>query len=162
MRNTERNNQAAEQFVQDNYYEPGHLGYKAIQTLAAIGTWIILLFPLLILFNSVSKTHPLPFIYHWSSAEGKVFFTYLTFLTIAGIGVIGMLSIILAIRNNRFETENYAKKKYYDEEKNKARLELMDEIYTERFGDKDLRQNARLYVISPEKNFPKRYYEKKN
>ncbi|RZI49218.1 hypothetical protein [Lactococcus kimchii] len=156
LRNTS-GNKAAQRFVQDKFYENGSKVYKLAQALVAIIGWLVLLFPLLIMINSILEKPLFTFIYHWSGKQGHIFLTYISIVVVVGILVLGTASFFLVRRNNLMEIQKLAEKKFYDEEKNKIRLALMEELYSERFGDKTSRESAGYYVVSPEQNFPKNY-----
>ncbi|ELB12259.1 hypothetical protein OIM_03932 [Enterococcus faecium EnGen0032] len=51
--------------------------------------------------------------------------------------------IFFTFRNISFE---------YEDEKLKKRQELLEEVYTERFGTKEERETVRFYSVSEEKN----------
>lgn len=155
---TTDNNKAAQEFVQDDFYNnKGKQSYKMRQIAVAVFSWVVLLYPLLIMLNSVGRKPLFSFIYRWNSEQGRLFTEYITIVAIIGIFVIGTASLLLLRQNNRMETEKLVRQKFYDEQKNQARLGLMEDIYTERFGEKIFRENVRDYVVAPEQNFSRSY-----
>lgn len=154
---TQENSEIEEKLVQDNFFANGSTPYKAGQTAVSVFGWLVLLFPLLIMINSIFPEPLFSFIYHWSGKQGRLFLEYVSMVAFAAIVIFIPVSIFLVKINNKVETEELAKRKFYDETRTEARLALMDEIYTERFGGKQFRENTDYYIVQPEQNFSKKY-----
>lgn len=60
--------------------------------------------------------------------------------------------IVLTRWNNRNLYKKVNKSFEYEDEKLKKRQELLEEVYTERFGTKEERETVRFYSVSEEKN----------
>lgn len=61
-------------------------------------------------------------------------------------------SFVLTRWNNRNLYKKVNKSFEYEDEKLKKRQELLEEVYTERFGTKEERETVRFYSVSEEKN----------
>ncbi|MDN5468707.1 MAG: hypothetical protein L0F89_07790, partial [Lactococcus raffinolactis] len=73
--------------------------------------------------------------------------------------VILVFSLAFLYRNNYREQNVYPNKKTYDEKKLAERKEILDKMYTERFGDHQSRETVRYYAVDGEKNLPDRMIE---
>jgi len=141
-------------FVQDSYYEHGHWGLKIRESIITVLVWVFLVFPVLVLINSVSSRVVWSGIYHWEYVDGL----YLSSFLQRAIGIIFVVvlgfSVYLLLRNNHREKHVYPQKKTYDEEALARRKEVLEQMYSERFGDDGLRHSTRYYVVAPEQNLP--------
>lgn len=63
-----------------------------------------------------------------------------------------IISFVLTRWNNRNLYRKVNKSFEYEDEELKKRQELLEEMYTERFGTKEERETVRFYSVSEEKN----------
>lgn len=63
-----------------------------------------------------------------------------------------IISFVLTRWNNRNLYRKVNKSFEYEDEELKKRQELLEEMYTERFGIKEERETVRFYSVSEEKN----------
>ncbi|MFS0953665.1 hypothetical protein ACFC37_02990 [Enterococcus durans] len=66
--------------------------------------------------------------------------------------IFSIIGFFLTIKNNHLIENHYKKKVMYDEISAKKKGELLEKLYTERFGEKTLRESSSYLTISPEKN----------
>ncbi|WP_051208548.1 hypothetical protein [Propionicicella superfundia] len=150
---------AVEGFVHDAYYERGHGWLKVRQTLVALVFWFVLLAPIVVLINSVSREARWEGIYRWSYADGYELVRFLL-LAIAVIFVVVLgFSIYLLLRNNHREKKVYPYRKTYDEAGLAKRKAILEAMYAERFGADDARHGTRYYVVAPEQNLDTGYVQ---
>jgi len=140
-------------FVEDLFFEKGNLGLKIREAIVPTVLWLGFFYSQLSIINSYGKKSFIPFVYHWSTNESKIFTNYVSGALIVSFWIILATSTYLVIRNNYHEKTYFAKHKLYDEEKMALRTQALDEFYTARFGDQESRQEAKYYVVNPEENF---------
>lgn len=141
-------------FVQDAYYERGHWGIKVRESAVTILIWVFLVFPILVLINSVSRQVVWEGIYHWEYVDGLYLSSFLQRAILIIFVVVLAFSIYLLLRNNHREKHVYPQRKTYDEEGLARRKAALEQMYAERFGDDGLRHSTRYYVVAPEQNLP--------
>lgn len=147
-------------FVQDEFYEKGHPGFKIKELLIALSLWSILIIPMLVIINSVGPEPLISWIYHWNYAEGRMFMQWLIWVLIGGFGFMTIFSLIFLWRNNHYVTKVFYKRKMYDEQQKNKRIEVLESFYTARFGTKAERELTRSYTVDPEQNIPNDMIEK--
>ncbi|MCL2114399.1 MAG: hypothetical protein FWH31_10730 [Streptococcaceae bacterium] len=142
------------ELIEDRYFEKGNWSLKIRQSLAALFSWIILIYPILVAVNSSTSKPFWDFIFHWSFAEGRVF-EHIVFSVLlkGGIGVI-LISTMFLIHNNYMEEHVFAKKKLYNEFQAENRTKVLNEIYTARFGKQEFRESIQYYIVASEQNLP--------
>ena len=147
------------EFIHDKFYEKGNIGLKVQQLLAIIALWLIMLFPVVVVINSLGEEPIWPFIYHFNYAEGLTFFHFILITVMIGLVVMVIFSVVFLTRNNHYEQKIFFEKKMYDEERMDKRTAVLEEIYEERFGSREYREGLNYFVVSPEQNFPDNYIE---
>ncbi|MDR2722917.1 MAG: hypothetical protein LBB54_04240 [Cellulomonadaceae bacterium] len=145
---------ATEDFVQDRFYERGNRWLKTREIVVSILLWIFLVYPILVLFNSVNRHTLWEGIYHWAYTDGFQLDTFLKRAILIIVVVVLGFSIYLLLRNNHRERKVYPVKKTFDGAAMERRKQLLEAMYAERFGDERSRHQARYYVVAPEQNLP--------
>ncbi|WP_251713243.1 hypothetical protein [Lactococcus ileimucosae] len=148
----ERQSDATKDFVKDKYFEGGNFLLKLRQTLVTLAFWWMIIFPLLTLINSVSRQRIWRNIYRWTWADGLILARDLFIMVILSLLVFIIIGGFFLLRNNRNLKKNYPERKTYDEERAAARCAILEEAYTERFGNREFRENVDYYSVVPEKN----------
>ena len=146
-------------FVQDNFFEMGHWWLKIRQVLFNLVFLAVLIVPIVILFNSLSSGRLISSFHYWTWADGFDLTDYLNSAILLAFVVILVFSLAFLYRNNYREQNVYPNKKTYDEKKLAERKEILDKMYTERFGDHQSRETVRYYAVDGEKNLPDRMIE---
>jgi hypothetical protein len=139
-------------FVQDKFFEKGHLWLKIRQVLINLLFLGVLVIPVMILFNSLANGQLWTFLHHWTYQDGFALTNYLQSFILLAVLVILVLSLAFLLRNNYREQKVYPKKRTYDEELLNKRKEILYEMYAERFGDKEFRESTKYYAVDGEKN----------
>lgn len=139
-------------FVKDEYFEKGHLLLKIRETLTALALWVLLLIPLAVLINSVAPQPLWNNVYHWSYSDGLAWNHELFLAVIFALAFFAITCTLLLVRNNYRYTHVFPKKKTYDEAKLAQKTQILNEKYSQRFGDIDFRHNTAYYSVIPEKN----------
>lgn len=157
IKTQEKNNQIdVKSFVQDRFFEKGNWWLKIRQILLNLVFLAILVIPIIILFNSILEGKISENFYFWSHQDGFDLADYLkSFILIAFIFVL-VASLAFVFRNNHLEQKVYPKRKTYDEKKLEARKIILNEMYTERFGEQKFRESTRYYVVEGKQNLPDR------
>ncbi|MCI1642339.1 MAG: hypothetical protein LKI58_09260 [Actinomyces sp.] len=148
---------AVEGFVHDAFYERGHLWLKVRQTLVALVFWFVLLAPIVVLINSVSREESWEGIYRWTYADGYELVRFLVIAIAVIIVVVLGFSVYLLLRNNHREKKVYPSRTTYDAEGLARRRAILEAMYSERFGSDDARHGTRYYVVAPEQNLDTGY-----
>jgi len=141
-------------FVQDKFYaRHGNALLKFREFVSSLLLWLLLIAPIVILFNSLSTGDLWRDVYFWTYQDGFVLANFISLSTLFGL-VLGLVfSIGFVIRTNHYVTKVLPNKITYDQEGLKKREAVLEEIYTERFGDETFRENVRFYSVKPEQNF---------
>lgn len=149
----------AKDFVQDNFFEKGHLLLKIRQVLFNLVFLAVLIIPIVILFNSLSKGSLISTLYYWTYSDGFDLTDYLNSAILLAFVVILVFSLGFLYRNNYREQNVYPHKKTYDAQKLAERKAILEDMYAERFGDSEFRENIRYYAVDGEKNIPEHMIE---
>ena len=147
-------------FVQDKFFEKGHLWLKVRQILLNVVFLAVLILPVMVLFNSLSDGKTWSFLYYWTYEDGFDLTNYLSSSILLAVVVVLVASLAFLLRNNYREQKVYPKKKTYNQELLNKRKEVLNELYTERFGDKTFRETAKYYEVDGEKNIDDHLIEK--
>jgi len=139
-------------FVQDDFYENGHPWLKLREIVVTFLFWIVLLAPILVLFNSLSADVLWPWMYHWDWPDGIELARFLVHAILLGFIVVLLASIALLLRNNHYERKVYPNRITYDRPSMERRKAIMEHFYAERFGSPEFRESARYYSVRPEQN----------
>jgi hypothetical protein len=141
-------------FVQDQFFEKGHWLLKTRQILMNLLFLLVLLVPILILINSLTSGKLWKELHFWSYQDGFELSSYLQSSILYGAVAILVGSLAFLYRNNHREQKVYPKKRTYDSKKLASRKKILNKMYTERFGNKKLRETAKYYVVEGEQNLP--------
>ncbi len=144
----------AKSFVHDAYFERGHWGLKLRQAVVTTLIGAYLVFPVLVVLNSVGEHEVWSNVYSWTYVDAARLAGFLARATGIIVVVVLAFSIYLLVRNNHREKHVYPKKKVYDEAGLVRRKEILERMYAERFGDDEVRHGSRYYVVAPEQNLP--------
>jgi len=139
-------------FVQDLFFEKGHLPMKIREVFVTLLYWIFLVLPILILFNSVSPHVIWQELYHWTYRDGFELTRFIELSILVAFLIILAFSIFFLLRNNYFEKHIYPNQLTYDEDELKLKKEILEKMYEERFGDKEFRESAKYYAVEGEQN----------
>lgn len=149
----------AKDFVQDNFFEKGFWILKIRQVLFNLVFLTVLIIPIVILFNSLSKGKLISTLYYWTYSDGFDLTDYLNSAILLAFVVILVFSLAFLYRNNYREQNVYPHKKTYDAQKLAERKAILEAMYAERFGDSEFRENIRYYAVDGEKNIPEHMIE---
>ena len=83
--------------------------------------------------------------------EKKMLYFFIGFFALIFFSFL-IISFVLTRWNNRNLYRKVNKSFEYEDEELKKRQELLEEMYTERFGTKEERETVRFYSVSEEKN----------
>lgn len=140
------------EFIKDDYFSKGHWLIKISQTIVSIFMWIVVITPLVITFSSTIFTRSYHMIYQWHFKSGLLIYHILTRDLFIFFFIFSIIGFFLTIKNNYIITNQYKKKVMYDEISAQKKRKLLENFYTERFGEKILRESSNYLKISPEKN----------
>ena len=156
--------EAKKSLVYDPYFEKGNYGSKIFQTLIALLSWCGVIIPFLwILFpfvlpDQAGRNHVRVYQDEKMTLVFLVIFLSLSFLFLV------ILYVSLTFWNNYRFKHFLQKSEQYDIERLKLRRKLINQVYDERFGSKEFRQNTPYYSVKEEQNletdFVKKLYEK--
>ncbi|EAC5223190.1 hypothetical protein BI336_01245 [Listeria monocytogenes] len=140
-----------EKFIEDQFFESGHIGLKLRQIGITILAWIsyfipfgLVLFPILFLKERV-------IIFAAFDTAIRIFRILDVFLLIAIIFII-IYFLFLTHKTNKYYSERLQKKITYNEENLKVRESILEDFFAERFGEKTEREAAQFVSIPEEKN----------
>ncbi|MGM0126320.1 hypothetical protein IGI37_003749 [Enterococcus sp. AZ194] len=152
--------------VEDVYFEKGHLKIKLFQSTMAIIGWLGVILPFIWLLipvifpKAAQKTHFFLYKEELTALKFLLIFLSLSFFAIS------LTYILLTFRNNYRFKHSLQNEKLYDEERLDKQRELLNDVYTERFGTKEFRQSVKFYSVKEEQNFDtsfiKELYKKGN
>ena len=126
--------------VKDKYFSKGNYWLKIWQTLVALLGWMIVVLPFIWVFFPLTRPE-----------RAKDFYLY-AFLLEKKMLYFLIISFVLTRWSNRNLYRKVNKSFEYEDEELKKRQELLEEMYTERFGTKEERETVRFYSVSEEKN----------
>ncbi|AFS40440.1 MAG: hypothetical protein SOI57_00105 [Leuconostoc gelidum] len=143
--------------VEDDFFKAGNIGLKIREIILAVIGWIIFLLPFMWLLITLYT----PF--NWQDLHFFQFKTEIdTFHILSwflGVSFVLILlhHVIMSIRVNHFvdsmSNDKDSETKYRIEIRNKR----FDDIFEERFGNKDFRHNVKFFNVDSDKNFDKNY-----
>ncbi|QAY69880.1 hypothetical protein [Xylanimonas protaetiae] len=147
---------AAKTFVEDRYFARGHGRLKVRETLMILVLWVVLLYPVAVLANSVAPDAPIwSALYHGAYEDGEELVRFLArAVAIVVVVVVLLSSTALLLRNNHRERKVYPERTTYDAAGAARRKAALEAMYHDRFGDEDFRRSARYYAVAPEQNLP--------
>ncbi|MCH4169515.1 MAG: hypothetical protein LKF42_09680 [Streptococcaceae bacterium] len=140
-------------FVQDDFFEKGHWWLKIRQVFLNLIFLVVLILPIMILFNSIAEKRIWRALYFWQYQDGFELSNYLKSFIVLAFIVILVASLIFLFRNNYQEKKIYPKQQTYDSLKLQNRKQILEALYTERFGDSATRQQSKYYAIDGKQNF---------
>lgn len=144
--------QNVKNFVQDDFLEKGNWGLKLRQLGINFVFVIVLVLPVLILFNSLKNGKLWQSLYHWQYQDGFDLTKFLQASILIAIVVVLVCSLAFLVRNNYREQKIYPNQITYDDDKLQARKAVMDKLYTSRYGDKNFRESTKYYAVNEEQN----------
>ncbi|GCF95157.1 hypothetical protein NRIC_30480 [Enterococcus florum] len=141
--------------ITDKFFSKGRTGLKIWQTFIALLGWAGVLLPFAWLLFPIF----LP-----EFAEGRrlvdyasvdSYFLFILFF-LAIVFILRVVSYLyLTLMNNRQFKHSLQKETLHDEVKLDKRKQLLEQEYTDRFGDKAFRESVRYYSVKPEQNLDK-------
>lgn len=143
--------EVSEQFIEDEFFEKGHVGLKIRQVLITILAWIGFFLPFLLVLFPILFWHNWAIVFDVFDLAIRIFKIMDDFLYIA-LPLILIYLILLTFKNNRRYKKVLQKEITYDEETLEIRKEVVEAFMTERFGDKAFRQSQKFVSIPEEKN----------
>ncbi|MFT8496564.1 hypothetical protein [Leuconostoc pseudomesenteroides] len=144
--------QDVKNFVQDDFFDKGHWELKLRQFGINFAFLIVLVLPVLILFDSLQNGRFWQSLYHWHYQDGFDLTKFLQASILIAIVVVLVCSLAFLVRNNYREQKIYPNQMTYDEDKLQARKAVMNELYTSRYGDKNFRESTKYYAVNEEQN----------
>lgn len=144
-------------FVQDNFFEKGHFWMKIRQISMSLVFLFVVIFPVFILFNSIIKKHLWKHLYYWKYNDSFQLTNHLKDFILLAFVFILVCSLVFLFRNNCMEQKVYPKKKTYNEQNLEKRKIIMNDMYTERFGDKEFRETTKFYAVDGIQNLPDQF-----
>ena len=151
--NSREEAQELKNFVEDRFFEVGNTGLKIRQTVLTLVFLAILALPIIMLVNSLDGEKIWKYLY-WTYRDGFQLVEYLDDSILYIFVIVLVSSLAFLFRNNHLEQKVYPKKKTYDEEKLKKRKEILSNLYTERFGEKEFRETTKYYKVEGSQNLP--------
>lgn len=146
--------------IKDAFYEKGKPSLKLRQTIIAVLAWLGVLLPFVWLAlpfvakDISTKIHFLVYKEELQTLRFLVIFLTIAFLFIA------VLYISLTFWNNHRFKKAICKDVVYDTAKLAARKAVLEEAYTHRFGEADIRHTVRYYSVSEAQNLDKDFVKK--
>ncbi|MDF3824936.1 hypothetical protein NW162_06860 [Enterococcus faecium] len=138
--------------VKDKYFSKGNYWLKIWQTLVALLGWMIVVLPFIWVFFPLTRPERAKdFSLYAFLSEKKILYFLIGFFVLIFFSFL-ITSFVLTRWNNRNLYKKVNKSFEYEDEKLKKRQELLEEVYTERFGTKEERETVRFYSVSEEKN----------
>jgi hypothetical protein len=129
----------------DWFFGPGHLGTTIVQLVLLVVGWFFAILPLVIDVSALSHRQGGGW---WDYQEGFDMFDrtitaleVLLVVFVVGFAALHVVYRVVARRRDRRTT--------YDEERLELRLSLADDLYTDKYGPAELRQQERSVRIEP-------------
>lgn len=142
--------EAEKDFVRDNYFEKGHLFTKIYITVAVIIGWIAVVIPIYWTLSSTIFRNVMKPV--WDYEEGRRMVSQLNLFFAIAFVVLLIGAIGFTLYNNYKIKNRCSKEIVYDTEQLRTRMHVYDDLMTERFGNSQIRENTRYYVVPAEKN----------
>lgn len=138
--------------MKDKYFSKGNYWLKIWQTLVALFGWMIVVLPFIWVFFPLTRPERAKDFYLYAFLlEKKMLYFFIGFFALIFFSFL-IISFVLTRWNNRNLYRKVNKSFEYEDEELKKRQELLEEMYTERFGTKEERETVRFYSVSEEKN----------
>ena len=153
----EPGHERAKDFVEDAFFERGHPWLKVREIVMILVFWVVLLYPIVILVNSVAPHRIWEGVYRWTYHDGYELVHFLVRAVGIIVIVVVLFTVYLVLRNNHRERKVYPERLTYDVEGQARRKAILEQMYRERFGTEEFRHTARYYVVAPDQNLPTRY-----
>ncbi|MFC4651892.1 hypothetical protein ACFO26_03140 [Lactococcus nasutitermitis] len=145
--------------VEDKYYEKFFQKLRLQQDIIVIFLWAIIIYPILVAINSFSQKPLWKGIFHWDLETGRAFTKKVFLVLLIGGIILIILSTISLIHNNWRENKILSQKRMYDTKRLAARKEILEKIYEERYGEREVRESSQYYIVAPEQNLPNHLIE---
>ncbi|MGM0238798.1 cell division protein [Enterococcus sp. AZ103] len=138
--------------VKDKFFEKGHLGLKIFQTVIGSIGWLGVFLPFVWIFTPIlfPKLNISQYFHSYSEEIRSLMFLVL-FLAVAFV-IILITYVALTLWNNHRFGGLLRKENTFDEERLNKRRNLLNNCYTDRFGDKDFRHTVKYYAVKEEQN----------
>ncbi|BDR58057.1 cell division protein [Xylocopilactobacillus apicola] len=138
--------------VNDDYFKRGHWGMKIGQTLVALIGWCGVLFPFFWVLSPIlfaSFAHKFKIAHYFDEIQllkflGLFFIGYFIFIVI--------FYFCVTLWNNHRFTHTLNRQIVPNQEKLDQREKVLEAVWTERFGPKDARHDAKFYSVRPDQN----------
>ncbi|MCV3161099.1 hypothetical protein OHD86_01980 [Enterococcus faecium] len=141
--------------VKDKYFSKGNYWLKIWQTLVALLGWMIVVLPFIwviwVFFPLTRPERAKDFFLYAFLSEKKMLYFLIGFFVLIFFSFL-ITSFVLTRWNNRNLHKKVNESFEYEDEELEKRQELLEEMYTERFGTKEERETVRFYSVSAEQN----------
>lgn len=141
--------------VKDKYFSKGNYWLKIWQTLVALLGWMIVVLPFIwviwVFFPLTRPERAKDFFLYDFLSEKKMLYFLIGFFVLIFFSFL-ITSFVLTRWNNRNLHKKVNESFEYEDEELEKRQELLEEMYTERFGTKEERETVRFYSVSAEQN----------
>lgn len=138
--------------IKDKYFESGNIGLKFFQTTIGIIGWIGVIFPFVWVFSPlVFPKSNISYYFHSYSEEIRSLWFLVIFLASAFVIILITYTTLTFWNNYRFKNL-LRKKKTFNEGRLDKRKVLLNNTYTERFGDEDFRYSIKYYAVNEDQN----------
>ncbi|EQB4880018.1 TPA: hypothetical protein QFD63_002525 [Enterococcus faecium] len=141
--------------VKDKYFSKGNYWLKIWQTLVALLGWMIVVLPFIwviwVFFPLTRPERAKDFFLYAFLSEKKMLYFLIGFFVLIFFSFLITLFVLTRWNNRNLHKKVNESFEYEDEELEK-RQELLEEMYTERFGTKEERETVRFYSVSAEQN----------
>lgn len=141
--------------VKDKYFSKGNYWLKIWQTLVALLGWMIVVLPFIwviwVFFPLTRPERAKDFFLYAFLSEKKMLYFLIGFFVLIFFSFVITLFVLTRWNNRNLHKKVNESFEYEDEELEK-RQELLEEMYTERFGTKEERETVRFYSVSAEQN----------
>ncbi len=137
--------------VKDKYFSKGNYWLKIWQTLVALFGWMIVVLPFIWVFFLLTRPERAKDFYLYAFLlEKKMLYFFIGFFALIFFSFL-IISFVLTRWNNRNLYRKVNKSFEYEDEELKKRQELLEEMYTERFGTKEEREKRSVFILSPKR-----------
>lgn len=140
-----------DEFIEDTFFEKGHVGLKVRQLLITILAWFGLLLPFGLVLFPILFFKDKVIVFDAFQTAIRLFQLMDEFLLAAAIFIV-IFFLVLTYRNNKRFKNLLQKKKTYDEEILDTRKADLEQYFTENFGPKEEREATKFISIPEEKN----------
>lgn len=141
-----------QQLYTDKYFEKGHWFLKIWQTIIAIIGWLAVIIPIVITVTSfwASFNPKIPHI--WAYHEGIYEIAFIGVLLLFVFAMATIFSVSMTLIQNRKRDRVVDQWPTFNPINQKKRKKTIDDFIDNRFGNKEFRENVKIYDVQPEQN----------